>query len=144
MTSGLTRQIQTRTPNLINKQSAYNKKWREKHPDQWNAIQQKSYKKRYSDPVKRAKVLSYHRKQQQDVAIECFKLKTNTACKDCGKFDIAHLMDFDHIIKHPKNRAPQACRSLLELRRELIKCEIVCVRCHRIRTHIRRVSDKKT
>lgn len=121
----------------MTKKSSYKKTWRQRHPEQWKALQQRSHKKRYAGPIRRAHVLETRKKYHTQVALECFRLKTNTPCFDCGKFDIAYLMDFDHL-EETNNRSPQSCRNLPELRRELLKCNMVCVRCHRIRTHIRR------
>jgi hypothetical protein len=65
-------------------------------------------------------------------------LKETTPCKDCNKFYIAIVMDFDHRLgeikkfnvaymvgKH-KNRE--------DIEAEIAKCDIVCSNCHRIRT----------
>lgn len=71
----------------------------------------------------------------------CEELKRKTPCKDCGKHDEAFLMDFDHRETN-KVRSPHAAGTWKTLQAELEKCDIVCVRCHRIRTHERRINGK--
>ena len=127
----------------MNKASEYNKAWRERNPEKYKAINRNLHKKRYADPVKYKKLIDYHRTVQQEVRTICRELKATTPCKDCKSYDEYYLMDFDHL-EGTNNRSPASCRSVPELRRELLKVDIVCVRCHRIRTHKRRQLNAKT
>lgn len=62
-------------------------------------------------------------------------------CKDCGREYPYYVMDFDHI----PGRGDKAFklsifrgRSLVNIEREIAKCDVVCSNCHRIRTHNRK------
>lgn len=61
-----------------------------------------------------------------------------TSCTDCGETD-AVVLEFDHL--HSKSadvtRMVDDGRSPAELDREIAKCEVVCVNCHRRRTCVR-------
>jgi hypothetical protein len=56
-------------------------------------------------------------------------------CVDCGETDIA-ILEFDHRVPAEKrfNIAGNYIRSLPALFREISKCDVRCVRCHRRRT----------
>lgn len=96
------------------------KRWRENHQDDYKRITK-----------------DYNKLRQVEVFGYCRDLKTKTPCKDCGRLDLYYLMDFDHR-EGKNNKSPYSCRSLVELNSELEKCDIVCTRCHRIRTFERR------
>lgn len=127
----------------MKKSSEYNRKWRERHPEQYKEISRKAHQKRYADPIKRQKVIDRHRAVHREVQRICTELKTITPCTDCGMLDKPYLMDFDHT-EGTNNRSPANTRSVPELKRELKKVDIVCVRCHRIRTYERRQNVTKT
>lgn len=68
-------------------------------------------------------------------------------CTDCGgKFPVC-CMDFDHIPGSTKSYdigsmfAHHYSRQLIE--KELLKCELVCANCHRIRTRDRKLGGGK-
>jgi hypothetical protein len=58
-------------------------------------------------------------------------------CVDCGEADIL-LLEFDHVDPTTKKYAlsdlSRSGRSLDELKREISKCEVRCIKCHRRRT----------
>jgi hypothetical protein len=58
-------------------------------------------------------------------------------CVDCGECDIL-VLEFDHIDPRTKKYAlsdlSRRGRSLDELKREIGKCEVRCIKCHRRRT----------
>jgi len=61
-------------------------------------------------------------------------------CTDCGKTDLPELMDHDHV---PERGEKKFCINAATMKKrgfseELAKCDLVCVRCHRIRTIKRR------
>ena len=66
-------------------------------------------------------------------------LKKEKPCKDCGKVDLPFLMDFDHIEKKEFSISKSWMNgfSKEKILKEIKKCELVCCRCHRIRTHSR-------
>ncbi len=70
------------------------------------------------------------------------KKAKNGACLDCGRFDLYYLMDFDH--RDPSQKkfnigsGTTSCCTIQSLLEEIAKCDLLCVRCHRIRTHERK------
>ena len=56
-------------------------------------------------------------------------------------------MDFDHLPGQKKLCGIAEMVSnrftLLEIQQEMLKCELVCSNCHRIRTHVLRRSNKR-
>lgn len=65
-------------------------------------------------------------------------------CSDCGRSYPPFVMDFDHVDPGSKRftigRDGWHNRTLIDIRREIAKCDVVCANCHRIRTHTRRRS----
>jgi hypothetical protein len=74
------------------------------------------------------------------------RLKSDTACLDCGGFFMPCQMDFDHVQKGAKkaNIARLVGSSTEVLVQEIAKCHLVCANCHRVRgfTGIRRVPSQ--
>ena len=66
--------------------------------------------------------------------------KKGKPCMDCGDKFHPFIMDFDHI--DPKNKTLDISHmvhyivSPEKLREEILKCELVCSNCHRMRTFI--------
>ncbi len=101
------------------KRKEYRENYRKRHPKKWRyLLWQFTF---YG-------AIMHHSKIQF-----CRYLKSITRCKDCRRYDKPYLMDFDHVRgkKTGKVASMGAWPSLL---RELSKCDIVCVRCHRKRT----------
>ena len=65
-------------------------------------------------------------------------LKENSPCLDCGHSYPAEVMDYDHVrgVKL-HNISSLANHSLARVMAEIVKCDLVCANCHRIR-HINR------
>ena len=62
------------------------------------------------------------------------KIKSNP-CTDCGKVYPPCCMDFDHINDDKfGNISTLKGRSIYGINKEILKCELVCSNCHRIRT----------
>lgn len=64
-------------------------------------------------------------------------------CTDCGVSYHPYVMDFDHV-RGTKVRAVSqynSFKSLDEIKQELLKCELVCANCHRVRTLTRMTSS---
>ena len=83
-------------------------------------------------------------KQKAYLAQYLRDLKTKTPCVDCGINYPYYVMDFDHVRgqKHANVMELVSTLSKKKIDEEIAKCEIVCSNCHRIRTHIRRISKK--
>lgn len=68
-------------------------------------------------------------------------IKESSFCQDCKQFFPAVCMDFDHRPEEEKIREVGAMGSyrweLVE--EEMLKCDLVCSNCHRIRTANRRL-----
>ena len=61
----------------------------------------------------------------------------NVPCMDCGVRYPSYVMDFDH--RDPKTKVNTVAKLLnnsswLKLRAEVLKCDVVCSNCHRVRT----------
>lgn len=67
----------------------------------------------------------------------------NRPCADCRKRYHPRLMDFDHRRAHTKRHTIGRMQgNLSAMRREIAKCDLVCVMCHRARTHARRLKQR--
>lgn len=67
-------------------------------------------------------------------------LKEQTPCPDCEEYYPAICMDFDHIGDDKDRAIATLIRHNVKFERilaEIVKCEIVCSNCHRLRTHLR-------
>ncbi len=63
------------------------------------------------------------------------KQKLEQGCKDCGWKEHAEALDFDHVRGEKKfTVSSRAWWSIERLAEEVVKCEVVCANCHRIRT----------
>jgi hypothetical protein len=102
--------------------------------------QRRHYKKHADKYRARAAV----RNEQRRAAVRrVFREAKARPCSDCGQRYPPFVMDFDHV--EPETKRFTIGRdgwnriwSLIDIRREIAKCEIVCANCHRIRTHNRR------
>lgn len=65
-------------------------------------------------------------------------------CMDCGGSFPPCAMDFDHRDPSTKSSVITFMRfgRLARYQREVMKCDLVCANCHRIRTHARRLLKK--
>lgn len=74
-------------------------------------------------------------------------MKESKPCKDCGVFYPYYVMDFDHTGASPKYKDINYLAStgrIGALKKEIVKCEVVCANCHRKRTYTRQLSTKHT
>lgn len=81
-----------------------------------------------------------HRKALQEFILDYL---SSNPCKDCGNSDL-RVLEFDHLPEFEKkrdiSRMIAASVSISTLQSEIIKCEVVCCNCHKIRTYSRRKS----
>ena len=68
--------------------------------------------------------------------------KEKHPCADCKLNFPYYVMDFDHVrgIKHKNVSELIPTLSKKKIDDEIKKCEVVCSNCHRIRTHMIRIS----
>jgi len=69
-------------------------------------------------------------------------------CADCSQRYPHYVMDFDHRTGEKKffNISVAGGQTRLSWERiaeEIAKCDVVCANCHRIRTHERRIAERK-
>ena len=70
------------------------------------------------------------------------KIKEETPCRDCGKFNPYYRVDFDHVRGEKLcdvSRLLGVTSSKKKIFEEIAKCDVVCALCHRDRTHKRRM-----
>lgn len=70
-------------------------------------------------------------------------IKSTTPCTDCGNSCPYYVMDFDHL-RDKENIIVKFVRdnNKAGLENELLKCEVVCSNCHRVRSY-QRLQAKK-
>lgn len=63
----------------------------------------------------------------------------NRSCSDCGTNYPPHVMDFDH--KNPEEKlfhiSKPGAHNKAEIIAEIMKCDVVCANCHRMRTFLK-------
>ena len=77
------------------------------------------------------------RKNRRDYIVN---KKTNIPCADCKIIYPWYVMDFDHVYGKKKfllSDASNKIYSLETIDAEILKCDLVCANCHRIRTFTR-------
>ena len=84
-------------------------------------------------------------KRWRAVVRRVFEEEKARPCSDCGRRYPPFVMDFDHVDPETKRFTIgrdgwNRIATLVEIRREIAKCDVVCANCHRIRTHTRRRS----
>jgi hypothetical protein len=76
-----------------------------------------------------------YRKRAELVAV--VREAKDRPCQDCGLQYPYYVMDFDHREDKQFNIASYRNVGIRQLRAEIVKCDVVCANCHRIRTHAR-------
>lgn len=72
-----------------------------------------------------------------------YPLKESTPCADCGGFFRHYCTDYDHVGDDKVySISKMVGHARLRVLAEIAKCELVCIRCHRTRTHRRKVQKK--
>ena len=66
--------------------------------------------------------------------------KATHPCTDCGVCYPPYVMDYDHVLGDKRGNVSSLVGSgrSAQARNEILKCELVCSNCHRIRTHNRK------
>lgn len=111
-----------------------------------NIENQRNASKRHYEANKQ-KYLDRNTKYRASIVKFVHDMKEKTPCKDCGMSYPYYVMDFDHLDGSQKLNDINylsATGRIAALRREMVKCEIVCSNCHRIRTHKRKISARSS
>lgn len=71
--------------------------------------------------------------------------KENNPCHDCFQYYPSVCMEFDHLgdKKFNVSNFKKVTSSIIEVMKEMDKCDLVCANCHRIRTYKRNQLKKK-
>lgn len=87
--------------------------------------------------------LEKNRKKEEENRAFIQAIKETTPCADCGKNYPYYVMEFDHRpgVDKYKEVSKLVGSSLVKIKEEIAKCDLVCANCHRERTHKRRVSS---
>lgn len=121
-------------PEKIKKSS---KKYYESHK-----IERRQYQLRNIDKYKNAWSKS-HKKSRSQMKEMVRRLKS-VPCLDCGGIFDYCVMDFDHRDRNTKLASISEMishASIDDILREIEKCDVICVNCHRERTHSKENND---
>ena len=66
--------------------------------------------------------------------------KLDNGCVDCGYKEHHAALEFDHIVGQKEFNVCNA-KSIAQAQKEILKCEVVCSNCHKIRTFERLQTD---
>lgn len=84
------------------------------------------------------KYLTRNKRYRGEISSYVRDIKSNTPCADCGVLYPYFVMDFDHVAKKDFGiNFLSSTGRIGALKKEILKCEVVCSNCHRIRTHNR-------
>ena len=93
---------------------------------------------RTAESKRRKQRLQKERKER--IARWIKEYKVRKTCFDCGNADF-RVLDFDHLPEFVKDfnigQGMVDGKSLKSLQQEILKCQVVCSNCHRIRTYER-------
>lgn len=116
------------------------KKYNEKHTDynrEWLRMNRETInpKRRIGGSLARPKQKEYARLQLA-LRNKIIQDAKNKPCMDCGKQYIPFAMHFDHRDPSTKFRSisQMGTYSILRIKTEIEKCDVVCATCHAIRT----------
>lgn len=121
-----------------------NNKFRYRKEGQRSTTKQRQewYKNRVSDQAYRDKLNNQGIVRYNKIQEFLRNYKIEKGCNDCS-YNVHHVaLDFDHIIGIKKINVCNA-KSIDQAKEEILKCEVVCSNCHRIRTYERLQSLRK-
>lgn len=125
------------TCNQIKEESYFNKKWNwlQSYCKECNKNKLKEHYKNNKEYYK-AKTLA-----QRKEIVSITREAKNVPCKDCKQMYPYYVMDFDHLVDKSFDIARAwTSKWILQILKELQKCEPVCANCHRTRTHNRKIN----
>lgn len=99
----------------------------------------KIYYAEYYKSGKEKERLARQRKAEKLKVREYIAEVKSVPCMDCGNSYPSYVMDFDHrdpSIKLFTIAKVSSTKSLIRIKEEIEKCDVVCSNCHRLRTHM--------
>lgn len=98
-----------------------------------------AYMKKIWYPKNKEKHLGYIRNLKSKLFKHIEDFKRVSICADCGISgkDYPKILDFHHVRGDKKFNVSEYSRqtsSLIKIKEEISKCDVVCANCHRIRT----------
>ena len=86
----------------------------------------------------KARYLERNKRYREYIWNHIREIKESKPCVDCGVNYPYYVMDFDHL-EDKEYGINFLCSTgrIGALKKEIVKCEVVCANCHRIRTHNR-------
>lgn len=112
---------------LLSFKRAYNKQWREKNPEAYKKIAQRSKKKCSGNNVK------YLNKRYYEATSILNEYKGNNGCVICGEKDY-RCLDFHHVNREDKLFTISRKTGRYDMKiiwEEIKKCIVLCSNCHR-------------
>lgn len=98
----------------------------------------RDYREKNRDRMNR-KAVSCHKRSRHERYDAIQKIKEGSPCMDCGDSYPFYVMDFDH--RDPSTKVADVSHMVKtyvpwwKVLEEIAKCDLVCVRCHRLRTY---------
>lgn len=95
-------------------------------------------RKRWAE-LHRGEMLGYLKDKRVDFNVFIDGLKSVIPCKDCGMTYPSYVMEYDHVMDGKRfNISRMTNHKRDRVLEEIAKCDLVCCRCHRIRSQSRR------
>ena len=102
----------------------------------------KKYMREVWYPKNKEKHIGYVTKLKNDIFDYVYQYKKGQKCVDCGfeGKDYPEVLEFDHLKdkEFEISMFHYHTNSMIKVKKEIQKCELVCANCHRIRTVRRR------
>lgn len=109
----------------------------------WKDIekQRAAIRRRYY--ANREKYIAKALQHKKDIRLWINAQKEKSPCEDCRVSYPYYVMDFDHLSdkKYEMNKLINSC-SMVKIKAEIAKCDLVCSNCHRERT-FQRIKQRK-
>jgi len=109
---------------------AQTKAYKAKNPKRWKKYREEWYQRN------KGRIIANATKRRKEIR-ELIRACKDVPCADCGERYPFYVMDFDHI-EGDKEREIGSMYNFLNPEKvieEILKCEVVCANCHRIRTY---------
>lgn len=87
----------------------------------------------------KARYFRIAKRRQNEFRIFLAKAKHGQSCADCRHRFPYFLLEFDHVRGRKEFNLARTVLSMSRVQREINKCELVCINCHRRRTFVRKM-----